>query len=176
MRRASARESPCPTPVVGQRKVTDGSAVTLSLREGRRRREAPRCEEQCDRTVPHVTKKVSDTCTTRERACASDRQHTAQAALAHVQPYVTPTWFQCASRVTMQHDTNKHINHVCVRAQPPRFSLSTTSLTGQPEVSLCRSADAGARHRAARSSVTAQCPTSQKNVRHMHHTRACMCL
>ena len=29
---------------------------------------------------------------------------------------------QCASRVTVQHDTNKHINHVCVRAQPPRFS------------------------------------------------------
>ena len=54
---ASARESPCPTPVDGQRKVTDGSAVTLSLREGRRRREAPRREEQCDRTVPHVTKK-----------------------------------------------------------------------------------------------------------------------
>ena len=92
VRRASARESPCPTPVVGQRKVTDGSAVTLSLREGRRRREAPRREKQCDCTVPHVTK-VSDTCTTRERACPSDRQHTAQAAHAHVQPLVTPTWF-----------------------------------------------------------------------------------
>ena len=138
-------------------------AVTLSLREGRRRREAPRREEQCDRTVPHVTKTPSDTCTTRERACASDRHHTAQAAHAHVQPHVTPTWFQCASRVTVQHDTNKHINHVCVRAQPPRFLLSTTSPTGQPEVSLCRSADAGARHRAEKSSVTAQCPKSQKH-------------
>ena len=98
-------------------------AVTLSLREGRRRREAPRREEQCDRTVPHVTKTPSDTCTTRERACASDRQHTAQAAHAHVQPHVTPTWFQCASRVSVQHDTNKHINHVCVRAATAVFAV-----------------------------------------------------
>ena len=42
VRRASARESLCPTPVVGQHRVTVGSGVTLSLREGSRPREAAR--------------------------------------------------------------------------------------------------------------------------------------
>ena len=33
VKRARARESPCPTPVVGRQRVTSGSGVTLSLRD-----------------------------------------------------------------------------------------------------------------------------------------------
>ena len=39
-RRASARELSCPTPAAGRHRVTDGSGVTLSFREGSRPREA----------------------------------------------------------------------------------------------------------------------------------------
>ena len=42
VRRASARESPCPTPVVGQQRVTVGSGVTLSLGVGSHPREVMR--------------------------------------------------------------------------------------------------------------------------------------
>ena len=56
---------------------------------------------------------------------------------------------------------------VCVRSRSG-FSCTTTSPTGQPEVSLCRSGTAGARHRAERSSVTSQNPLSQKTQRHTH--------
>ena len=95
VRRASARESPCPTPVVGRHRVAAGSGVTLPLREGRRRREASRGAKQRDLTAPPATRRVSDTCTTRVRACVTDVQYkyTAQAAHAHVQPHDTPTRF-----------------------------------------------------------------------------------
>ena len=69
VRRASARESPCQTPVVGQRIVTDGSAVTLSLRVGNSRREASRRAKQCDLTESPVTKKHKGRHMHHKRAC-----------------------------------------------------------------------------------------------------------
>ena len=125
VRRARALESPCQAPEVVRQRVTGGSGVTLSFRVGSRPREASRSAKQRDLTASQSQKTKSHTCTTRERTCASDvqRKYTAQAAHAHVRSHDTPTWFHCASRVSLQQDTNMHKNHVRVRAQPPRFSL-----------------------------------------------------
>ena len=78
--------------------VTDGERSHCPLGKAEAPREATRREEQCDRTVPLSQKQRQTHSTTRERACASDRQYTAQAA----QPHATPTWFRsfhCGTRV-----------------------------------------------------------------------------
>ena len=61
VRRASARESPCPTPMVGRQRVTSGSGVMVSLRDGDRQREASRRATQHDLTEFRVTNKQSQT-------------------------------------------------------------------------------------------------------------------
>ena len=150
-------------------------AVTLSLREGRSRREATRRKEQCDRTVPlsqnqrqthaphesvHVRLTDSTLHRLRTRMC-NRTSHPHGFSVLHV------------SRATRHGQAHKPCTCACAATA---VLLSTTSPTGQPEVSLCRSAEAGARQRAERSSVTAQSPCHKTSVRHMHHTRACMCV
>ena len=72
VRRASARESPCQTPVVGRQRVAGGSGVALSLRVGSRPREASRRARQRDLTESRVTKNTASATPHHKRACACD--------------------------------------------------------------------------------------------------------
>ena len=70
VRRASARESPCPAPVVGRQRVAAGRGVTLSL--GARHRaerysvttQRPLSQEDCQTHAPHESVHVPLTCST----------------------------------------------------------------------------------------------------------------
>ena len=74
VRSASARESPCLTPVVFQQRVTSGSGgQAVPQGWGSPSAEASRRATQHDLTESPVTiKEKPDTCTTREFTCASD--------------------------------------------------------------------------------------------------------
>ena len=107
--------------------MAGGSGVTLSLGAGSRPRKASRRAKQRDLTASSATKRVSDTCTTRERTCASDVQHkyTAQAAHAHVRSHDTPTWFHSLTdsvshslRARRGTPCNKRAVRTCTHGQP----------------------------------------------------------
>ena len=99
---------------------------TVLLGVGNSLREASRRAMQDDVTVPLSQKTQSQTHAPQEsvHVCPTcSTTNATQAAHAPAQPHVTPTWFHGASCATMPHDTNKHRNHVCVRAQPQWFWL-----------------------------------------------------